>query len=183
MSRTRFWYGTAGFTGWAIVLLGALRSEPLWDRLLGDQYSVTHHWCGAWGCSAALPKLLAWQVPMVLLMVPATWLLVCGVPLLQRWSRLLALVTVLGTLGWLTVETVQAWNRNQIHSIGDVGRHLIFVGISGTSVVIPLLLAAATCLSARRRVPSSGSNPDTRSMAEQSEDLSDVVILHVDTAT
>lgn len=183
MSRATFWYGTVGFTGWGLLIWGALRSEPLWQQLLGDQHSVTGQWCGAWGCSATLPKLLAWQLPAVLLLVPVARLLARRVPVVHRHARLLAALLFGATLAWMITQTVQASALGQIQSVRDVGRYLAFTSIAGASVVIPLMLAALTLLVTRPRKLDLRANADGGTAAQKRKDFSDVVVPHVDTAT
>lgn len=183
MSRAAFWYRIAGFAGWTLLIWGALKSEPLWQRLLGDQYSVTQKWCGAWGCSATMPKLLAWQLPAVLLLVPVAWLLARTVPAVHRHGRLLGAIVFALTLAWMIAQTVQASSLGQIHSVEDVGRHLVFTSVAGASVVIPLMLVAITLAVARSRDLELRANADGGTTAQKSKDFGDVVIPHVDTAT
>lgn len=182
MTRATFWIRTAACTGWALLVLGALRSEPLWYDLVGDQYNLTNRWCGPWGCSASLPKLLAWQIPMALVTVPTAWLLVRSVPVAQRWAGMLSLVLTLGTIGWLLGWTVYTWSYDQISSVSDAARYAVFACIAGTSIAIPVLLASMTCLIARW-LTRSGTDTNAGTMTEVSEDFGDVVVPHVDAAT
>ncbi len=154
MSRTGFWFRTAAGTVWALLILGALRSEPLWYRIMGEQYAITHHWCGAWGCTASLPKLLAWQIPMALVAVPGVWLLIRSVPAVERHRLALGLLLILGTAGWVAAATIRSLTAGQIHSIADAGRRVVFESVAGSSVVIPLLLASVPCLMIWRSKPS-----------------------------
>lgn len=183
MTRTTFWLRTGCCIIWALIVLGALRSEPLWAEVVGDQYDLTGRWCGPWGCTASLPKLLAWQIPMTLIYVPAAWLLVRNVRLIQRWSGWLALATAVGTAAWLAGWAIYTASIGRFFLAGDVFRYLVFASIAGTSVVIPLLLASATCLLAGRGLPQLRSDADGGAVAEVPEDFSNVVVPHVDTAT
>jgi hypothetical protein len=183
MSRAPFWYRTAGFTAWTLLVLAALKSEPLTQRLIGHQHSITGYWRGAWGCIASLPRLLAWQVPAALVLVPTAWIATRHVPPFRRHAGLLALVTGGGTILWLIAQAADSWNRGQILSAADLGRFLVFSSIAGTTVATPALLAFLTILFARGQVPELRSNSDGGAATKQREDFGNVVVTHVDAAT
>ena len=183
MSRAPFWYRTAGFTAWALVVLAALKSEPLIDQLIGRQHAITGYWCGAWGCIASLPTLLAWQVPVALVMVPTAWMVARHVPVVSRYAGLLALVSGGGTVTWLIAQAVHSWNLGQISSVGDLCRFLVFSSIAGTTVATPALLASLTIFFVGAQVPKLRSNADGGPATEQREDFGNVVVQHVDATT
>ncbi len=210
MPQASFWYRTIKLIGWALVILGALRSEPLLRWLIGDQYAVTHHWCGAWGCSASFPKLLAWQIPVTLVFVPLAWMMVRSVPFVHRHSGLMGLLIGGAAITWVIAVTMQSFAAGQIHGVTDIGRRMVFASIAGTSVVIPTLLAAGSILLDRRinaglachwptkdwdsEAPAETlahfipegplrANADGGACTKQPEDFRDIVVSHVDTTS
>lgn|GEM_PF-2903351 len=182
MSGSSVWIRIAGCIVWALVVLVALRSEPYVYGLIGDRYEVTGLWCGAWGCSASLPRLLAWQMPIILAMVPAGWIAARSVPWVGRYSGRIAGILFVGVLGWIAYHVGQAWSENQVRSVADVARCIVFNCVAGTSVVIPVSLAGfvlfGTGLLQRLRA-----NADARSGTKQPEDFSDVVVTHMDASS
>jgi len=47
MSRSDFWIRIVAGSLWALLVLGALRSEPVTQAMIGEQLAITHQWCGA----------------------------------------------------------------------------------------------------------------------------------------
>jgi hypothetical protein len=182
MSGNSTWLRIAGGTGWALLVLAAFRSEPFVQPLIGDQYTVSHHWCGAWGCSASVPRLLAWQMPMILTIVPAAWLAAHYIPWVARHAGHIAVVVLTGVLVWIAICTVQSWSANQLQTVTDILRRIMFVSVAGTSIVIPVALAGLVFL-ASSQLRRSRSNTDTGPGTQQSEDFGDVVVTHVDASS
>lgn len=160
-----------------------LRSEPFLYRLLGNQYDVTKHWCGEWGCSASLPRLLAWQLPMILTLVPLSWIGSTCLAFIRRNSAVVAASLAGATLLWVAIQTGRSWTLGQLHSATDVLRRITFLSVAGDTVVIPMLMASATICCVGRPSRDSGTNPDGRTGSEQTEDLCDVSVPHVNTAS
>ena len=181
MTRTTFWRQVAAGVLWATAVLAALRSEPMIRRRAGDRHSISHWGCGPWGCSATIPRLLAWQIPMVITALPASWLLIVHVPFIRRHSRIIGIVLVAGTVGWLAVGLLQSWQIGHIGSVDMAARRIVFLTVSGTSAVIPVILSAGVFL-ARPRRRTSGTNANCRADSEELEDFRDVGIPHVDTS-
>ncbi len=182
MSGITSWLRIAGCTGWALVVLAAFRSEPFFYRLIGDQYEVSHHWCGLWGCSASIPRLLAWQLPVILTLVPAAWVAVNYVPWITRNAGRIGAVVLTAAVVWIAVHTVESWSENELRNIADVVRRIVFTCVAGTSVVIPVSLAGFVFVWKRQRLRS-GADADAGSGPQQAEDLGDVVVTHVDAST
>ena len=204
MTRSVFWIRTAAGSLWALLVLGALRSEPVTHAIIGEQLAVTHQWCGAWGCSASIPKLLAWQLPVIMTMVPIGWIAPQVSPWIGRNGLRLAAAIALAVAAWMGWLVADSATLGQLRSGSDVLRRIVFISVAGTSVVIPSLLTAAMLAwTVRRRMlntsdtvasvepgpalidvlPPSRTNNDSRTGPQQSKDLSDVVIPHVDTTT
>ena len=152
-------------------------------RLLGNQYDVTKLWCGEWGCSASIPRLLAWQLPVMLTLVPLSWIGSTFIPFIRRKSAVVAASLAGTTLLWVAIQTGRSWTLGQLHSATDVLQRITFLSVAGDTVVIPMLMASTTIWCVGRQSRDSETNPDGRTGSEQTEDLSDVGVPHVNTAS
>jgi len=114
--------------------------------MTGDLDSVSHTWCGASGCSAAIPALLAWRIPVEFVLIPATWLAVRSIAVVRGRAGLVAILIAGRALAYVAVETLQSWNSGQLATVSDAKRRILFAFVAGNSIVIPMLLSAAAVL-------------------------------------
>ncbi|MCH2210780.1 MAG: hypothetical protein MK110_05725 [Fuerstiella sp.] len=181
MSRVVFWLRVAAGTVWGLIVLAALKSAPAVHALIGDQYAVTQHWCGPWGCSASLPKLLAWQVPVALVFVPAAWVLARRIGPVSRCPNRWAVAVAVIPVCWLAFLMVRAAVNQQFTRWMDPGLFLVFSSVSGSSVVLPLFMSASAVFLAGRS-SSLPTNADAGRFIEPAKRLNNINVHHVDAA-